>query len=313
MTTPSTRWVVPYLRSRGLLGSAVGPGTQVDIEDVSMSHQGCRVWLDGELRWFVKRADSVRSRGRDLGAESAVYRLAGRSRALAAVVPRCWLIDDRAQVVVLDAMPGGPVSPDVAWAPTAADVETLTACGDLLARVHTVVPPRLGSPPWLLEGLQPWWDYSQWLPAGSAALMSRLAASPSVRAGFRRRATDMASDGAGPRRSALDQPGARRPPAAPAVRLVDWELACIGDPAWDVGSVLADIVATTVLWCPTAQRHDPTATAAYFLHAYRAHSTASDAAWPGFVVRCVRLAGGAPGADDGRVRPRRARRLHRRA
>ena len=181
--------------------------------------------------------------------------------------------------------------PRSAWAATSADLATLDACGEVLARVHAVVPPRLGRPPWLLEGLQPWWDYSQWLPAGCAALMSRLAASPAVAAGFREarrtwrptalvhgdlRWTNLVRDGR---------------PAAPPLRLVDWELACIGDPAWDIGSVLADIVATTVLWCPTAQRHDPAAAATHFLRAYRTRSAITDASWPALVVRSVRLAG----------------------
>jgi aminoglycoside phosphotransferase (APT) family kinase protein len=283
--------VEPFLRSRGLLGSAAGSAARVEVEDISMSHQAYRVWLDGELRWFVKRGDTVRSRGRDLGAESAVYRLAGRNTALAAVVPRCWLIDDRAQVVVLDAIPGGAVSPEVAWAATAGDEETLAACGDVLARVHAIRPPRLGAKPWLLDGLQPLWDYSQWLPPGCAALLSRLAASPAVRFGFaqaRRTWRPTALVHGDLRWTNLVRDGR---PAAPAIRLVDWELACVGDPAWDVGSVIADIVATTLLWCPTAQRLDPVAPATHFLRAYRASAMTDDASWPAFVIRSVRLAG----------------------
>src|SRR6187397_3446497 len=102
----SGRWALRYLLDRRVLSSADAVLTTVEAEDTSISHASSCVYLNGRPQWFIKRADPTRSQGRDLGSEAAVYRLAASDPSLAEVIPRCRLIDERGDVIVLDAVAG---------------------------------------------------------------------------------------------------------------------------------------------------------------------------------------------------------------
>jgi aminoglycoside phosphotransferase (APT) family kinase protein len=76
------------------------------------------------------------------------------------------------------------------------------------------------------------------------------------------------------------------------VWLVDWELACLGDPAWDVGSVIGDLV-TAPLAAPTlGSSYDPTTPTSRFLAAYRSELPAArPSEFAAFVERSAAFAG----------------------
>src|SRR5215471_19430807 len=102
-------WVLRYLLDRGLLTARDAVLSAPVAEDVSASHGSFLVRLGGSPRCFVKRANPQKS-GRDLGAEPTVYRLAARHPALGALMPRCLLIDEASQTIVLDALPASPLN-----------------------------------------------------------------------------------------------------------------------------------------------------------------------------------------------------------
>ena len=78
----------------------------------------------------------------------------------------------------------------------------------------------------------------------------------------------------------------------PKLWLVDWELACQGDPAWDVGSVLADLLAAAaVRGLERGELPDVSFGARAFLASYRAAALTAGTEWPDFVSRSVALAG----------------------
>src|SRR4051794_14041142 len=102
--------VVQALLARGVLSSDEG-GTQGGVASgASVSHRSTRIDVGGEPRLFVKQADPVRSGGRNLAVEAAVYRIAQRSQPLAQVVPTPRFVSDDDATIVLDAVPGTPLS-----------------------------------------------------------------------------------------------------------------------------------------------------------------------------------------------------------
>lgn len=283
--------VLRFLARRGLLRPeelAASP----TADDVSASHTSFRVRVAGRARFFVKCADAQRSRGRDLGSEASVYRLGAYEPDLARVLPRCFLIGARDDVLVLDALPGEPLSSALDWAALRGDVarRDLAAYGAAVALFNGVRCPRLGGPPWLLEALEPGWGDYAWLPPWCGALLRRLRASPRFAAPFH--AARLAWHGGrlvhGDVRWAnaiLDRRGDRR-----RIWIVDWELACLGDPAWDVGCAIADVVSAGVQWCPPAS-DTPWEAVRPFLGAYRRTAGLGDAGWRRLLASATRLAG----------------------
>jgi Ser/Thr protein kinase RdoA (MazF antagonist) len=287
---PSARRVLQYLIARGILGAQDAAWSAPTAEDVSASHRSIRVRLEGRARWFVKWADAERSHGRDLGSEAAVYRLSTVFPQLARVLPRCWLVGERDDILVLDALPGEPLSSVLDWEgldrPGAA--LDLAAYGSATATFHAVRPPRFGAAPWLIEALEPRWGDYEWLPRWCADFLRRLRASPRFRAGFlaARREWRPGCLVHGDLRWAnvlLERRDDRR-----RVWIVDWELACLGDPAWDVGCAVGDMVVTRVQGARSPAA--PWAPMRSFLAAYRAEARLDDIRWQRLLARSARLA-----------------------
>src|SRR6185503_17464238 len=96
-------------------------------------------------------------------------------------------IGEHDDIVVLDAVGGMPLTAGLQHSNGGVHADPpaiLRAYGEAIARVHSVQPPPLGTPPWLLDALEPrWGDYS-WLPPGCALLLSKLAASATMQAAF---------------------------------------------------------------------------------------------------------------------------------
>lgn len=264
------------------------------LTETSVSHRSYRVRIGAADGLFVKQADPVRSQGRDLSTEAAVYRIARSSEALAGVVPACHAVAADDSLLVLDAVPGTPLS-DTALAQGGLDPGTrsaMCAYGRAVARVHRVRPPPIGHPPWLLSALEPGWGGYGWLPGPCRELLVRLAATREMREGFRRAASAWQAGCLvhGDLRwanvlVALDE----EPPRA---WLVDWELACLGDAAWDVGSVLADLLAAAA--SRSLEAGDPPGVwepALAFLGGYRTAAALPEEEWTRLVRRSVALAG----------------------
>ena len=287
-------WLVRSLLDARLLTLEDAVARGIVVVEGSMSHRAFRVAVGGAPRLFVKVADPVRSAGRDLRAEAAVYRLARASPSLAAVVPRCHAIRDGDATIVLEAVPGIPLSdtPLAAGGAAGASREVLSAYGRAVALVHANRPPPFGEPPWLPASLEPPWAEHAGLPEPSRRLLLGLAATPAAREGFRRAAASWRAEGlihADLRWSNALVAAQRLPPR---IWLVDWELACVGDPAWDLASVLADIAAAAAAAGRAGPaRPDVVTAAGPFLRAYRAASGASAARWRALLARSLPMAG----------------------
>ncbi len=234
----------------GVVGADDVVGHGVQLVDRSMSHTSYVVSIGGERRFFAKLADPVRSQGRTLAAEAAVYRLARSHPALAATMPRCWLVTDDETLIVLDAVTPPPV--DASWSVTgpladgAGVDEVLGAYGELLARIHSVRPAPFGERPWLLEALEQEWHRDPNQPPAVRELFRDVAGRPAFRRGFAeaRRAWQATALIHGDLRWANLLTDAE---AGGKLLLVDWELACVGDPAWDLGSAMVDVLGAAVV------------------------------------------------------------------
>ena len=292
---PSIASVVRQLLDTRVISLDVAVERGLLAVDSSVSHLAFRLRIGDELRLFVKQADPARSSGRDLTTEAAVYRLARSNPELAAVIPPCRHVAADDTLIVMDDVGGHPIPLTALLAGSvddAGDGSVIGLYGATVARVHQARPPAIGRPPWLLEALEPRWGRYDWLPPQCGDLLMRLAATPSLRYGFRRAASAWRSGRLvhGDLRSSnvLLDGGAN--PAR--IWLVDWELACRGDPAWDVGSAIGDFVAASAQAGIDAEPDfDPMLMAATFLEGYDREAQSPRPEWAALVRRSVPMAG----------------------
>lgn len=275
-------WALHYLMDHGVVSRAQCLVEGVTALETSVSHTAYRISIGGKPRFFLKRGDPIRSQGRDLGSEAAVYRLAETHPDLARILPGCMHIGPADQLVVLDALAADPLTE---FTPAA-----MEAYGRALAIAHGVRCRDLGQPPWLLTCLESLWGTYDWLTPPSAALMQRLQQEEGLRRAFRQawaewRTGTLVHGDLRCANALLDRSETR-------LWLVDWELACSGDPAWDLGSVMADLLTTSAL---QAMRADIGAEAMAQLQptlaGYRAVLPLPEREWAALLQRSVRLAG----------------------
>jgi hypothetical protein len=279
-------WVLRYLLDRGLITPREAVFAAPVADDISASHAAFLVRVGGSPRCFVKRANPRKS-GRDLGAEPAVYRLAARHPALSALLPRCLLIDEASQTIVLDALTASPLHSLLLDSDV---MSVLPEYGAAVARLHTVRPVRFGTPPWLPAALEARWGAYGWLPERCASLLARLRRSPVFCRQFAAARDDwrpiVLIHGDIRWANALAETA-----ASPRIWLVDWELGCMGDPAWDAGSLLADAIAMAAMYPTTALTGDPFPSGAALLGGYRDAARLDAAGWQALLLRSVRFAG----------------------
>jgi aminoglycoside phosphotransferase (APT) family kinase protein len=287
-------WALRLLLHHGLLTAREVVTADLRAEETSMSHTAYCVRVGGVARWYVKRADLTRSQGRDLGSEASVYRLAVHHPVLREVAPRCRLIGENDNAVVIDAVAGTPLQ-FVISAPVdrvAERVEVLKAYGSAVARVHSVRCPAFGNRPWMIEALEPRWRGYSWLPRRSASLLSQLAVSPKHQQAFRQAQAEWRPVCLvhGDLRWSNALAAGRDEQAA--IKLIDWELASLGDPAWDVGGFLADAIGTAVL---ERGAHPSVeyllAQSASILSGYYVTARPPREVWAALMKRSLRLAG----------------------
>ena len=220
------------------------------VSDLSRSHDTTLVTLPGGSAYVVKCTSvGARETGRSLAAELYVYRLASWQPDLAAILPAPVLIDERRQLLALVAAPmehlfaaQGTVGPFRSPALAA-------AMGVALATIHvatvgTPIPTAAACGVLHLPETPEEHRFTGG-SAHAAAVAGAVVADDVLAAALRRGAqalrplclvhADVKWD------NAVLDPG---PPAR--VTLFDWELSGLGDPAWDVGSALADSLSLDV-------------------------------------------------------------------
>lgn len=265
---PLEPWrLIPAALSAGALSAADVVHTGVQVDQVGRSHPVYRFTIGGSPRFFVKCFGPWRgSTDGTADRERAVLRLATELPAVAALTPPPWPwnddppaeIDD--EIISTAAVPGGPVAPGLGAEPGSATTASGADQWDEL--VDALVPPlaafhratrhlaRPGAevpdafttaPPWglcLMDG-----DAAPelWASPTTGPLLRRGAADPDFVAGLRAARhlwrpltlihADLKPD------NVLRLAGR----GTPEIRAIDWEMARLGDPAWDLAMLAASV------------------------------------------------------------------------
>lgn len=297
--------IIPAAVAAGALAPAdvVDPGVFVD--SVGRSHAVYRVSVGGEARFFVKLFGPSRGATDGMASrERAVLALAAARPEVAALVPEAWPWStgeiESCQVVAtaavrgaeawkLEQVGGGTRSVDEAWrelvAALAAPLAAFHRATRDLARPGATVPEGLQPvEPWPLKLMDGDAAPEVWASPNTAALLREAAADATLVAGLRAARAlwrpmalvhaDLKHD------NVLLDPGDGR------VRVLDWEMARLGDPAWDLATLSARLMVARgdgPPWIPA----DLDA-AAYLLRSYAA---ASGLGVPALAPRLVHYVG----------------------
>jgi Phosphotransferase enzyme family len=290
---PAVSWggLLRYLAAAGVVDAAAARDPGVRVTDLSRSHLVVSVRFGDGRCLVVKRA---RPRPQELVGnlrqELAAYHLAGSRPGLAAAMPECLHADPRAQVLVL-----GAVTPGTTLREAAHHRRTLPAgaarLGRLVAGWHRstrglpagVLPAER---PWVLDILTP----GRWRPPVADELLVH----GKIRRELRQRFSAL---------SEVLQPSCLvhgdlkwdncLVEGRDGVRVIDWEMAAVGDPAWDVAGILQDHLvfgrATASPVQPADLRAQVREAGAELLSTYLAAADLPDCA--GFSDRAARLTG----------------------
>lgn len=250
MSAPAQAAVAPPPSALDVLAAAglsVPAGTPV--WDRSSSHRVSHVTLPDGAAYVVKTtSERTRDSGRTLAAELYVYRLTTWVPGLAEVVPRVVHLDERAQVLALVAAPAEHLFTSRCLEPGFPSPPVAASLGSALALLHTTTRqvPLLGRAAVGVVHL-PRTRPEEWF-AGETSAALRAAGTTVVADATLGAALARAADAMSPAclvHADLKWDNVAVAPG-PRTTLFDWELSGRGDPAWDVGSALADTLALRV-------------------------------------------------------------------
>ena len=259
--------VVHYLLDQGLLAYGAVVDGEVVVADSTRRNRNFKVMRGAEQGFFIKQIQGWDPQTiATLAAEASCYRLAREMpefSTLAAMVPRDLLYDRQRHVLVTGLLPEAESLMEHHRRLNAFPPDVAGLIGAQLGRLHREPMPSLEGraeasqfrrqPPWALSSHQGSTMFGE-MSGGSGKLLQIIQSYPDfqrtldeMRRAWRyerlvhgdlkwencvvypRGSQDGSQDGA------LD------------ARIVDWELADIGDPAWDVGGMLQSYVCFWVL------------------------------------------------------------------
>jgi hypothetical protein len=220
----------------------------VRTRDASRSHSVSLVEVGATGGFAVKWANGIREDGlSDIAREQRVYRLASSRLAGQAVVPQLFPVPSPDLLVLGLVVPGDTVTRRL-HASGGLDRALAAAVGEALGAWHGAfaVEELVGFPgatPWVFDVLSGDRSAFPWDDPGLRPVLEALPHPARFRAGV------AAARGRWRRERLIhgdlrwDNCLVEGDPAAPRVRLIDWEMADAGDPAWDIGGVLQECLA----------------------------------------------------------------------
>jgi hypothetical protein len=295
---------IPYLIERGLLSPRDVTETGVRVTSVSRRNRNLRVSRRDGTGWLVKQAEAAGSQS-SLRAEAGFYRMCHhdfRGEAVRPLVPALEGVDDAAGAIFIELIGDGvPLS---AYRPRFAEAALLGRLGAAIGRAigtyHRAFRSLVGTPSRDCGRLaqQPPWVL--WVHRPGPEILSELSAA--------NRKTLRILQGSGELGRQLDR--LRRDwrvetlihcdlkadnllvvgdldddeQAEPAVKLVDWELVQLGDPAWDVAAMCKDFVLHWILSMPIARGTPPAELMAAARHPLSGFQHGLRALWRGYTT-----------------------------
>ena len=228
-----------YLLRRRLLSRRSIVDGRLRITDASSRNRNLRVSGGPGESYLLKQgiaADSAQT----LANEVALYRRLAQG---AAPLPRLVASDDDRGIVILEWIEDGQDLVRLHAGRNRCPPAVAAALGRALAAVHAVAPDGeelRDDPPWILSLHRPQLDALRYLSAASIELVRLVARDASVRRVLDGLREDFRVETLVHRDVKWENCIA----CAPAgVKLVDWEMAGWGDPAFDLGSAFSDYVA----------------------------------------------------------------------
>jgi hypothetical protein len=259
--------LVPFLTARGLLPPDAPLDEQLEIEDASRRNRSLKLLRQTASGYLVKQ-DGVAGQQVGVAHEAAIYGLLAQASALAPFLPRCLGYDPSEGALVIELLPDAVdlsrYHQQLSRFPAGLAAELGAALAALhripLDTAHADVLGNAQRLPWVLRLDAP--DSSMLFDSSAAdlqlvALLQRAGDLAPLLDELRRdwRATalihhDVKWDNiivlpAGPKRS------------GPRIRLVDWELAGVGDPCWDAGGALSAYLSCWLLSIPITGDEPP--------------------------------------------------------
>jgi thiamine kinase-like enzyme len=258
--------LVHYLIERGLLDRrAVVDGDVMVVEGARRHHNYSVIRRQGTGLFVKQMQPDQAMSAQTLQKEAACYVMMESDAAVAeihALMPRFRAYDPDRHILVMDLIGGGENLTELHRRLNGFPTDVAASVGVLLARYHDVSSRELlprantaiyqGQPPWILSFHLVPHGSMQNLSAANGQFMTILQRYPDfgqaldrIRASWRRNVLvhgDMKFDNVVVR-------GART--AEQTMYVVDWELADVGDSAWDVASILQ---AYLTWWIATLQR-----------------------------------------------------------
>lgn len=240
---PSDRQVVlRYLVAVGLIDSSANLDPQIIVFDYSRSHRVWLVQLNDGRRLFVKRARPQFADAQvGLGAESLIYQLAADLPNLREVLPTCLWIDQRQHILVLEAVKPGE-NLHVHHYTQGPSVEYARQLGVMLAICHQASTdlPLEGLPEvnvWILNSLVP----DGWRPWFADQVLAQVPLRNALTTQFAVLKETLNADCL----THGDMKWGNCLIGMNGIKTIDWELAGIGDAAWDLAGLLHEYIALT--------------------------------------------------------------------
>jgi len=243
--------VAGYLLKRRLLSRRCIVAGSLRIADASSRNRNFRVvgGVPGES--LLVRQGIVADAGHTLANEAALYRRLSRGGGgLAACVPRLHGWDAAAGILLLEWIEDGIDLERHVAARGGCATGLAAALGRALAAVHAVARDAeelREDPPWVLALHRPPLEALRYLSAASVQLVRWLQADAASCATFDALREGWCADALVHRdvkwANCIAHPASGGTRPRRAVKLVDWEMAGWGDPAFDVGSAFSDFAA----------------------------------------------------------------------
>lgn len=243
---PATASIAPLrvLKTCGWLTEWEAADARLRIDTLNRSHQVVRVTApDGRSAIVKQPLPEARYNGRNLDRELYVYRLAGWIEALKSILPAPYLIDERHQLLACECLPVGGSWPDDIQLDYISTRGVAAQLGAVMAGWHRATQ-GIAMEPSPAPGIMYLSDALETAIQGrseSAQLFLRsLAADATFGAAFREGATLYKPAALIHGDIRPDNWNVRRDRGNILLKVFDWELAGLGDPAWDVASVVAE-------------------------------------------------------------------------
>jgi hypothetical protein len=270
--------VVHELMRRGLLSRAAVVDGDVVVADLSSRHQNSLVMRTEGPGYFVKEAQPWQPASvQTLLREASCYQIAHGERALsplASLMPKLHVWDPQRHMLVLELLPEAENLADVYRRTSGIPEKIAARLGTALGTYHSRAA-RVDQAAWtnVFPRQQPWvLSFHQQNPAAVAnlsaanaqmlSIIQRYPEFPKALDAIRQRWRfetlihgDMKFENC-----VVCYPAGRD--AEPVLKVIDWEIADIGEPSWDVGGILQAFLTFWVFSMPPEVGADPGASAA---------------------------------------------------